>query len=168
MTSCESECREKGMVTAKYKGNISTKRWGMPSVVCSVSVSVQTCIIPVIYFVQRVELVFIETQMQMGINSAKLQWSRNNHNAKVKEERNSSVTCKFLGNLFKCALLPPAFEGWREVIFSLCVLVHTSRGVPTFQVWMWGVPTFQVGVPTFPGLDGGTYLPRWGWGYPLG
>ena len=53
-------------------------------------------------------------------------------------------------------------KGWREVIFSHFVLVHTSRGVSTFRV---GGGTYlprsgQGGVAT---SWGGTYLPRSGW-----
>ena len=92
-------------------------------------------------------------------------------------------TCRFLlsssGNFqrctFKCHVgycehyqaqfhfLPPASEGWREVIFSLCVSVHTQGGayLPGGYLLRSGW-----GVPTFPGLGGG-YLPsRWG-GYLL-
>ena len=74
--------------------------------------------------------------------------------------------------------LPTAYVVREEVIFSVCLSVHTrggylpsgwwggggtysgldgGGGVPT-QVWTGGVPTLrsgQGGVPTFPGLDQG-------------
>ena len=60
--------------------------------------------------------------------------------------------------------LPPASEKWGKVIFSVCVSVHTGRGVP--HPLMGGAP------PSGP--DGGTpILPHGGvphpssWGYPI-
>ena len=58
--------------------------------------------------------------------------------------------------------LPPASEGWRKVLFSVCLSVHTSpRGGGGYlsKVWMVGEGGYpsQVlmgGVPQ-PGLDGG-------------
>ena len=58
-------------------------------------------------------------------------------------------------------LLPTAYVVREEVIFSLCVSVHTLVGggyLPS-KVWTGG------GVPTFPGLglEGGGYLPSQVW-----
>ena len=74
-------------------------------------------------------------------------------------------------------LLPPASEGWREVIFSLCVSVHTWGGGYLPSGWWgggtylrsgWGgggyLPWLGWGVPNFPGLGGGGCLPWLGWG----
>ena len=54
-------------------------------------------------------------------------------------------------------LLPAAYVVRGKVLFSqVSVCPHLGGG---------GVPTFWAGgVPTFPGLEGGTYLPRSGWG----
>ena len=46
-------------------------------------------------------------------------------------------------------LLPTTYVVREEVIFSLCVSVHTQGGIPTFRAG---------------GKEGGTYLPRSGWG----
>ena len=51
-------------------------------------------------------------------------------------------------------LLPPASEGWRKVMFSLC---------PPLQ---GGTPFPGAGGTPFPGPGRGYPLPRWG-GYPL-
>ena len=81
------------------------------------------------------------------------------------------------GNYWYNRFLQPASEGCREVIFSLCVSVHSSRGVPHPADWGGGTPFpgLDRGVPhpadeggggnPFPGLDRGVPLLRQG-GYP--
>ena len=61
-----------------------------------------------------------------------------------------------LEEIKKWVFLPPASEGWREVIFSLCVSVHTRGGGYLPSGW-WGGYLLS-------GLDGGggTYLPGGG------
>ena len=108
------------------------------------------------------------------------------HYFKERTTRNQACICWRFSHVI--VLLPPASEGWREVIFSLCVSVHTPGGgyLPSGWGGQWGgtylprsglgggLPTFQMG----PGLDrgggflpsqvctggGGTYLSRSGWG----
>ena len=69
-------------------------------------------------------------------------------------------------NAFHCnILLPPASEGWREVIFSLCVSVHTLWGGSQVQVQVGGVQVqvqvggsqVQVQVGGYPVSDLGGY-----------
>ena len=54
----------------------------------------------------------------------------------------SEIHYERLQNVTSAVPLPPAPEGWGKVIFSLCVLVHTStrEGGSPSQVWMGGVP----------------------------
>ena len=95
----------------------------------------------------------------------------------------------------QCRLLPTAYVVREEVIFSVCVSVHTpgggtylpdggggyllsgldGGGVPTFPGPGWGgylLSGLDGGVPTFPGPGGvptfwvGGYLLRAGWGVP--
>ena len=98
------------------------------------------------------------------------------------------------GPLFNCltvccsdfSLLPPASEGWGKVLFSVCLSVYISGGVPQLglgeypipglargstpsQVWPGGLPgipphdQFWMGYP----LDLRWGTPRPGMGYPL-
>ena len=81
-------------------------------------------------------------------------------------------------NLVITQFLPPASEGWREVIFSVCVSVHRGgtpsswRGVPHPAVG--GTPSSWRGVP-YPAdggypiqLMGGTPSSWWGVPHPAG
>ena len=77
-------------------------------------------------------------------------------------------------------LLPTAYVVREEVMFSLCPPLRGGTYLPggggylPSQVWIggylpwWGggVPTLTRvgGVPTLAGVEGGTYLPRSGWG----
>ena len=70
------------------------------------------------------------------------------------------------------SLLPPASQGWGKVLFSVCLSVHISGGVP--QSGLGGVPHPKSGGYPIPGLDGvppsqtwdGVPPPRPGTGYP--
>ena len=52
--------------------------------------------------------------------------------------------------------LPPASEGWREVIFSLCVSIHTWGGY-LIQPWMWGREGGYLIQPWMGERGGGTW-----------
>ena len=56
-------------------------------------------------------------------------------------------------------LLPPASEGWQNVMFSLCPPFQGVGGLPDPRSGQGGYP--------IPGLDRGVPHPRFRWGYPI-